>query len=186
MIWKDVEGWFSEQDAMFVSSICNQIKNGIVVEIGIFAGRSTAVMAPICINNNNKYYAIDNFIGGSDQNTEASIIHRQRDMKSIFIQNMEKLNLIKNINLIIGDSSSSSVNFENDTIDFCFIDADHTPEAVQKDIDSWWPKIKNNGIIGGHDYPSPLRNIVDNFVKNQNLKSYTGGRCWAIVKDKNV
>lgn len=40
----------------------------------------------------------------------------------------------------------------DNTLDFCFIDADHRYEAVNQNIELWLPKIKSGGIICGHDY----------------------------------
>ena len=37
------------------------------------------------------------------------------------------------------------------SLDFIFIDADHTYESVKKDIELWTPKVKHEGIILGHD-----------------------------------
>jgi hypothetical protein len=42
--------------------------------------------------------------------------------------------------------------FEDNSVDFVFIDADHSYESVKKDIKNWLPKIKKNGIIAGHDF----------------------------------
>jgi len=36
--------------------------------------------------------------------------------------------------------------------DMVFIDADHTYEAVKKDIELWKPLIRKGGILSGHDY----------------------------------
>ena len=33
-----------------------------------------------------------------------------------------------------------------------FIDAEHTYEACKKDIETWWPLLREGGIIAGHDY----------------------------------
>ena len=40
----------------------------------------------------------------------------------------------------------------DNTLDFCYIDADHSYDSVKNDLDIWLPKIKINGIICGHDY----------------------------------
>ena len=39
------------------------------------------------------------------------------------------------------------------SLDFVFIDADHGYKAVQSDIDFWRPKVRDGGILCGHDYP---------------------------------
>ncbi len=42
--------------------------------------------------------------------------------------------------------------FEDESLDFVYIDADHKFEAVVADIAAWLPKIRKGGIIAGHDY----------------------------------
>jgi len=46
---------------------------------------------------------------------------------------------------------------KNYTLDFVFIDADHSTEAVMSDIVAWMPKVKvqPRGILCGHDAGKP-------------------------------
>jgi len=37
-------------------------------------------------------------------------------------------------------------------IDWVYIDADHSYEAVKTDIKIWWEKLSDRGILAGHDY----------------------------------
>lgn len=181
MIWSDIEGYFGPEDAAFVSDICSQISNGVVVELGVFAGRSTAVMAPICQRNSSQYYAIDNFCGGGDPPDRATRHQQERDIRILFNANMTEMQLSSFIDVHKLDSAESASIFQDKTVDFCFIDADHTAIAVQKDIDAWWPKIRINGILGGHDYPSPpLQKVVRRFAEINQTQIMVRGRCWAI------
>ncbi len=43
---------------------------------------------------------------------------------------------------------------EDGSLDFVFIDADHSYEAVRDDIRNWRPKVRRGGWLGGHDYRS--------------------------------
>lgn len=40
----------------------------------------------------------------------------------------------------------------DNSLDFCYLDADHSFHAVRQDIQMWCGKVKTGGIIAGHDY----------------------------------
>jgi hypothetical protein len=48
-------------------------------------------------------------------------------------------------------SAQASLIIAND-LDFVFIDANHSTEAVRADIRLWSPKIRSGGYLFGHDY----------------------------------
>ena len=54
----------------------------------------------------------------------------------------------------------------NNTLDFVFIDADHTYQGAMADLISWWPKVKPGGWFGGHDWDHPGQGQVDVAVKD--------------------
>ncbi len=41
------------------------------------------------------------------------------------------------------------------SMDFVFLDADHSYEGVRADIAAWLPKVRKGGWIGGHDIDNP-------------------------------
>lgn len=50
------------------------------------------------------------------------------------------------------DSFVAAKNFEDESIDFLFLDANHTYEFISKDIPAYLPKMKKGGVISGHDW----------------------------------
>lgn len=42
--------------------------------------------------------------------------------------------------------------FENESLDFVYIDADHSYQAVLSDMARWYPIVKKGGILSGHDF----------------------------------
>ena len=47
------------------------------------------------------------------------------------------------------------------SLDFVFIDADHSAEGVLRDIEDWEPKVKPGGYVMGHDIDWPtVRDVV--------------------------
>jgi len=184
--WREIDGWFSEADAEFVSEILANMRNGTVVEIGLFYGRSSAVMMPIALRNGNQYFAIDNFYGGIDETTPASKIQRSEGekVKTKFMANMRDIGINRSdYALYKSNSIEASVYLPDESVDFCFIDGDHAYESVKKDIEIWWKKIKKNGIMGGHDFQNnEVGRAVIEFAASNSLDVKQGGNCWSIKK----
>ena len=49
-------------------------------------------------------------------------------------------------------SVDAAKDFEDESLDFVYIDGNHTLPYVVQDIFAWEPKIRPGGIISGHDY----------------------------------
>ena len=42
--------------------------------------------------------------------------------------------------------------FQNESLDFIYIDARHDYKAVWDDLEAWFPKLRKGGLFSGHDY----------------------------------
>tara|TARA_Y100000114_G_C11741640_1_gene319280 strand:- start:908 stop:1375 length:468 start_codon:yes stop_codon:yes gene_type:complete len=42
--------------------------------------------------------------------------------------------------------------FNDDEYDFIYVDGNHSFESTRQDFELYIPKIKSNGVLGGHDY----------------------------------
>ena len=54
-------------------------------------------------------------------------------------------------------SAEAAGRVEARSLDFVFIDADHSHGGCAADIAMWWPKIRVGGWLCGHDYDHPTR-----------------------------
>ena len=54
--------------------------------------------------------------------------------------------------ILPGWSQQAAELVADDSMDFVFIDADHRYDAVARDLNLWWPKVRPGGIFCGHDY----------------------------------
>jgi hypothetical protein len=63
-------------------------------------------------------------------------------------------NKLANHNAVLHRMTSveSAELFKDNTVDFIYIDGDHTYEGVTQDLYAWWPKIKKGGVFSGDDY----------------------------------
>jgi len=99
--------------------------------------------------------------------------------------NLKKFN---NYTKLKGDSIEMAKTFENKSLDFVYIDADHQFSSVLHDIVAWLPKVRSGGIISGHDYdPYPPENFdvkraVDMFFKEVHLTEEHPRSWWVEVE----
>lgn len=75
--------------------------------------------------------------------------------------------------------------------DCIYIDSDHTYEGVKKDLEDWMPKLKEGGVICGHDYTNDnefgVVQSVDEFIEEHGFEFIifnTDGGDWALQKTK--
>lgn len=110
------------------------------VEVG---ARDGTFSKYILDNTDMKVYSIDPF----EHNSELT------DPDSIYKLCLDILSPYKDRSVVVKAYSPEISNeFEDESLDFVYIDALHTYEAVREDINSWWPKVKKSGVISGHDF----------------------------------
>jgi hypothetical protein len=54
-------------------------------------------------------------------------------------------------NIMRDFTNQAHKNFEDESLDFIFVDAAHTYDAVVEDIKLWEPKVRKGGLVSGHD-----------------------------------
>lgn len=92
--------------------------------------------------------------------------------------------------IIRNTSAAASSEVAQRSLDFVFIDADHTYSAVKNDILCWKDKVRPGGMLCGHDYDSPrdrrgiwgVRRAVDEFATAMRFDVAIGrGHVWSII-----
>ena len=96
-------------------------------------------------NKNIKFDCVD--LWGTDPNR---LYADRKDLYNTFIKNIEPVKDI--INPIISLSWEAASRYEDNSLDFVWLDAGHKYEDIKKDIVAWYPKVKVGGTIAGHDY----------------------------------
>lgn len=72
--------------------------------------------------------------------------------------------------------------FADESLDFVYIDSDHSYNAVCREILQWYPKIKQGGILAGHDFQQ-VRNAVTEFCARAKISQlHTQNEDWWVVK----
>lgn len=182
--FKNVEGWFNYAD-MFAYAVKNAPDEAHFVEIGTWKGQSSAFLAVEIINSGKKIKldCIDNFTGseiepGQMQDPD----NKAGKLLEVFHNNMKPVE--GHYTAIKGDSAESASLYEDESLDFVFIDASHDYDSILKDIKAWFPKVKVGGFFGGHDFADPypgIQKAVSELLRNERV-SFTGSTCWFTYK----
>jgi len=77
-------------------------------------------------------------------------------------------------------SLDASKDFEDNSLDFVYIDASHEFQQVTNDIAEWSKKVRPGGIISGHDYwfsnKKPMiihvKDVVDGWTHSNQIKPW--------------
>lgn len=109
----------------------------VVVEIGCYEGKTTAALAT---QTKGKIYSVDPFFKGRLNICYGELIakaHCRRQGAT-------------NVRFLKGFSHEVAPQF-SEPIDFLFIDADHSYEAIKRDWNDWAQKVRPGGYIALHD-----------------------------------
>ncbi len=117
------------------------------VEIGVWEGENLKRVVTECANVK-KIYGIDPYQPYGNWKRFVDIDSLESAKKQA-LDNVADLN---NVELIIKTSSDASSDFEDDSLDFVFIDGNHSFESAYNDIVTWYPKVKTGGLFSGDDF----------------------------------
>jgi predicted O-methyltransferase YrrM len=105
---------------------------------------------------------VDNFQGLSTCGEDAAWYNRHfrrlgsNSTLEIFQRNFAALGFAGRSEPVVSDSlaAAQAMAGRRGTIDFIFIDGDHSYEACRADIAAWTPYVKRGGVIAFHDFGS--------------------------------
>lgn len=181
------ENWFDYEN--FYKFIVQKFPtNSHFVEIGCWKGKSSSYMAVEIANSgkNILFDCIDTWKGSEEHLDINSSFYDSSaasdTLYDIFLTNMKPLE--KYYNPIRSTSREASKLYKDNSLDFVFIDGDHSYDGVLQDIKLWDCKIKKGGIISGHDYSLNWPGVFNavNYYYNINDIKIFNENCWYILK----
>ena len=128
-----------------------------VVEIGCYAGESSRIFARYA----GRLYCIDRWEDGVIETglPDGTGFHYQQmaQVQALFDAALAGWN---NVVKIRGHSDDLADVFADGEFDLVYIDALHAYASVTNDIYRWWPKVREGGFLGGHNYSPRWPGVV--------------------------
>jgi hypothetical protein len=175
--------WSDSHDK--IPKIINDNDYSLGVEIGVaYGGHSESILKN---TNIKKLYGIDPYLNYDGYEGDGQC-KEQVVMDDIFNFVKKRLSYYNDRFELVREMSNVAVEkFEDNSLDFVYIDGNHFEEYFKEDLNNWWPKIKKGGVMCGHDYEHYLfpeiTNYVNYFSSNHNLELHNlGTHVWVIKK----
>jgi len=160
-------------------------------EIGVYEGDNVVTLLTH-IPWIKKLYCIDRWeeYEGYTKDLEHNFPDTELTLEKVF-DNFKKRIIFfsKKVEILKMDSIKAATLIEDDSLDFVFIDGNHSYDSVKNDILAYVPKIKIGGILSGHDYirfknePEhryDVKKAVDELFPNRSIE----GTIWWVKRMK--
>ena len=162
-LYHSVKGFFFFKSAY--TYIYNMLpENSKFVEVGTYQGKSISYLAELVKDHKKriKLYSIDNY---------CNIGYNQIIKYDVAIENLSRLGLSEYVTLIKEDSLQAAKVFPDRSIDCVFLDGDQRYKNVINDLNCWYCKVKEGGILAGNNYTriESVKNAVDDFCSKKNI-----------------
>lgn len=140
----------------------------IGAEIGVAAGKYSRVF---CWNIPDVHlYCIDPW--QSDSNDPCD--YGEKNISNL--AHAKKILQPFNVTFIEKNSIMALDDFEDSSLDFVYIDANHSFDYVMQDLINWNKKVRSGGVVSGHDYYNikgfGVILAVDTYIKAHNITTF--------------
>ena len=164
---KRIKGWMNDRELEWLYTQAQS--RSIIVEIGVYYGRSTVALGLGAQHQKHAWvHAIDSWQGDGDNAkflTEYLTEEGCRRVHEEAIDNVAGLP----VSLLVETSNVACGLFPVASVDMLFLDGAHDYDSVNEDLANWLPRMRQDGLICGHDYnpnwPGVIQAVNQRFGK---------------------
>jgi len=157
-----------------LSKLFCELDYKVGVEVGVDRGEYSEVL--LKDNPNLRLYSVDPWSAGEYTPGMSGVNEKQAYFDGCYEETVKRL-APYNCEIVRKTSMEALKDFEDNSLDFVYIDANHDFLNFTMDLQGWMRKVKPGGIISGHDYAYfPYRKF--NHVKRA-LIAYA--RCYRMI-----
>lgn len=182
--YRYIPGWLAAQaEALFRARALCAVDGGTFVELGVCRGRSLCFMAEALrtAKKSVRLVGVDNFNPNGSSDNGAVKKHQEE-----CLEGLARAGINGCFELAVGDSVLAADLFEDKSVDFLYVDADHEEGSVSHDLDAWLPKMKDGSVMAGDDYvagfPGVIAAVNDHFGPHVKVR----GPVWAVCIGKDM
>lgn len=129
-----------------MATLFSELDYKVGVELGVEKGRFSKVLCEA--NPQATIYLIDCWNAYDEYRKDLN----QGQMDGFLEQTKQRLKPYSNYEIVKAWSMDAVKQFKDESLDWVYIDANHTLPYVMPDLIEWSKKVRPGGIISGHDY----------------------------------
>jgi hypothetical protein len=139
----------------------NETDAATVAEIGVYRGRFAARLLGDCPGIAT-YYMVDPWRNLEDWNKPANT--SDDEFERIFREAMERTGAHEDKRVVLRGTTTEVIDHVPDSsVDFAYIDGDHTLRGITIDLIRVFPKVRAGGWIGGDDFTPSIWQHADEY-----------------------
>jgi hypothetical protein len=185
--WASMTNWWTPYYPV-LSNLINRFNLKIGCEIGVAYGMHSEYI----LKNTDveKLYSIDPYKHFDQDYLDDPMNYPQKYHDVLFYRVLDLLSQFKERSKLLRMTSVDAAKmFTDNSLDFVFIDANHSYQGVKDDLISWYDKVRDGGILSGDDYTIDifpgLVKAVDEFFSSKKLQVNQDSehpRIWWVIK----
>ncbi len=125
-----------------------EFEDNKMIEIGSYMGESTHIFGSCGLFT--EINCIEPFSGTENFNDKNN--HTWEEVWEEYDTNTRQFKDIVKLHEDYSYDEKVLSKFNDDEYDFIYVDGNHSFESTRQDFELYIPKIKSNGVLGGHDY----------------------------------
>lgn len=130
--------------------IINKFKFKNVLELGVYRGEYAEIILKNCPSIK-KYYMIDPWAHLDNWNKPANKDNEVFDQ--FYQETLKRTDFAKSKRVVLRGKTTEVIDkIPDNSLDFAYVDGDHTLKGITIDLIRVYPKIKTGGWIGGDDF----------------------------------
>jgi hypothetical protein len=140
---------FETSSAIMLPELIRKLGHNVTgLELGVWSGHNLAYLLEQC-SNVSMLYGVDPYLPYQDWNRfiDTDFINSVRATAEQNLAHFPTRSKLINTN-----SVEAAKQFSDNSLDFIFIDGDHSYERCFEDLNLWYSKVRPGGLFSGHDF----------------------------------
>ena len=165
-----IDSWLRSREGPLLYDLASKCSGrGAIVEIGSWKEKSTIWLAKGAKKSGKvRVFAIDPHTGSSEHREAFGEVWTFEEFK----RNIASAEVDDVITPILGTAEEASENFDR-PVEMIFIDGAHDYDSVRLDLEKWFPKVIDGGIIVFHDrqWPGVKEVVKESVLRSRNFRN---------------